>query len=149
MAKDRRQFCGAKGPKKELPPPPFPRHEVVRVRQKTVKAELNSQIRMYRQGRAPKSGTRSSCIQRRESGAITQGILCCTALWRGNQAVYRFLAFALCFLRGIACQEGATGSRNCISLHFGRHQIPCCATIFVGVCLLLFFCIQGYLFLGS
>ena len=50
---------------------------------------------MYRRGRAPKSGIRRLDDQPASRiGAITQGILCCTALWRGNQAASRFLAFA-------------------------------------------------------
>ena len=49
--------CGAKGPRKELLSPLFFRQEAVRARQKTVKAELKNQLRMYHQGRAPETGT--------------------------------------------------------------------------------------------
>ena len=72
------------------------RTEAVRARQKTVKAELESQIRKYRQSRVRRKAVRGLVDQSASRIVlVNKDILCVIAPWCGKQAVNRFLAFAL------------------------------------------------------
>ena len=68
-----------------------------------------------RDGQAWLVETRHGSIPRHRRGTIASRGIYTTPDWRA-------LALPRLFLPGIACQEGATGSRSCISLYFGGHQ---------------------------
>ena len=63
---------------------PFCRQEAVKARQKAVTANLNSRDLMYRLGPAPKWVRGLSDQSAWRIVGKSQGVLLCTALWRGN-----------------------------------------------------------------